>query len=172
LSEWSSFVQQQLLRYIGRIASVPGDDGFAFIGIATVTKEDGSLHGLDTTADIFLHRDDCASEFVVGMDVIFDVTADRKRERAYRATGASEYRTPDLLPANESAIPGFGITVTSGHSVGLPAKRLAVHAAMKEVSAETVAQVVANNPLPDTPRADDVKLAHGDPRLQEILRQW
>jgi cold shock CspA family protein len=95
----------QQLRYIGRIFSVPGDDGFAFIGIPSVTKEDGSPHGLPTEHDIFLHNDDCASELVAGMEVIFDVVDDRRREGAFRATGATEYNPPAMLPLGELAIP-------------------------------------------------------------------
>jgi len=59
-------------RYFGKIVSVPGADGFAFIGIGSVTQEDGSSHGLNTVKDIFLHKDDCVAKLEVGMEVSFD----------------------------------------------------------------------------------------------------
>jgi hypothetical protein len=43
---------------------------------------------------------------------------------------------------------------------------------MKAVPAETVAQVIANEPLRGMPRNDDVKLAQGNPRLREILQRY
>src|SRR3989344_3284465 len=75
--------------YLGRIASVPGRFGFGFIGIGTVTKDDGSPHGIDTDCDIFIHQDNCEPLLRIGAPVRFMVVPDRKRGKgAYRAIGA------------------------------------------------------------------------------------
>jgi len=159
-------------RYIGRIASVPGADGFSFIGIGSVTKEDGAPHGLDTAKDIFLHRDDCADDLKVGMEVSFDVAPDRKRgEGAFRAVGASKYIEAELLPKNEEPISGFTIIVppVRGKAELALRERLPVHASMKPVPEETVSQVIANEPMTRIPRVNDIPR---DEETRQKLVQW
>lgn len=160
------------MRYAGHIVSVPGADGFAFIGIGNVTQEDGSPHGLDTTEDIFLHKDDCAVELRVGTEVSFDVIPDRKRgEGTFRAVGTVEYIEVELLPQNEQAIPGFAFTVPPVREEAELAfrERLPVHINMKLVPEETVSQVVANAPMPRIPRVNDIP---HDEETQQELTQW
>ena len=159
-------------RYFGRIVSVPGADGFAFIGIGSVTQEDGSPHGLNTVNDIFLHRDDCAAKLEVGIEVTFDAVPDRKRaEGMYRAVGAVKHIEVELLPRNEQSIPGFAIMVPPVREKQELAlrKRLPVHAGMKLVPEETVSQVVINEPMPRIPRVNDIPR---DEETKQELVQW
>lgn len=164
----------QVTRYLGRIVSVPGADGFAFIGIGSVTREDGSPHGFNTVEDIFLHRDNCAAELKVGMEVLFDAIPDRKRGQgqvAYCAVGAVEYMEAELFPQNEQPIPGFSIMMPFVREKAELAlcERLPVHAGMKLVPCETVSQVVANAPMPLIPRINDVPADEG---AKHELVQW
>jgi len=159
-------------RYLGRIVSVPGADGFAFIGIGSVTRDDGSPHGLNTVEDVFLHKDDCAAKFRVGMEVAFDAIPDRKRgEGAYRAVGAVKHIEAELLPQNKQPIPGFAIMVPPVREKAELAlrERLLVHAGMKLVPEETVSQVVANAPMPRIPRVNDIPR---DEETKQELAQW
>lgn len=158
-------------RYIGRITSVPGADGIAFIAIGSVTKDDGSPHGLNTEQDVFIHKDDCNAKLEVGAEVEFEVIPDRKRSGAYRAIGAVKVVTAEVVPEGEQVIPGFAMMVPPVRSKDelARAERLPVHASMKDVPAEVVAQVVKNAPMPRIPREDDI------PRDEETKRklvQW
>ena len=58
--------------YVGRIASVPDNNGFGFVGIGSVTKTDGSNHNLKTEHDIFIHQDECSVPLRVGLEVSFE----------------------------------------------------------------------------------------------------
>jgi hypothetical protein len=160
-------------RFIGRIVSIPGADDFAFIGIESVTKEDGSAHDLNTTQDIFLHKDDCATDgFMVGTEVVFDINLDRKRgEGAFRAVGAVKYIETELLSQNEPPIHGFAIIVppVRGKAEIALSERLPVHANMKVVPEETVAKVVDNAPMPRIPRINDIPC---DEKTKEELIRW
>jgi hypothetical protein len=159
------------VRFLGRIVSVPGDDGFAFIGIGSVTREDGSPHGLETKADIFLHKDDCETTLRAGMEVLFNIIPDRKREGAFRAVGAVKFVEVELMPPGEPAIPGFAVMALPGQrEVGPVAERLPVHAGMKDVPAGTVAQVIANEPMPDIPRVNDAP--NDEEGKQRIVQQF
>lgn len=158
-------------RYIGRIATVPTDDGYAFIGIGTVTKEDGSPHGLLTRDDIFLHKDDSAQALKAGMTVVFDVIPDSKRGSGkYRAVGAVELKEAEMLPLGQP-IPGFSVAltpITTRNGVLMPSGRLPVHMGMKPVPENTVEKVLANNPMPDVSREDVVP--NDDEKKREMLR--
>lgn len=159
-------------RFIGRIVSVPGSEGFSFIGIRGVTQDDGSPHDLETHEDIFLHKDDCADTLKVGMEVCFEVIVDRKRgEGCYRAVGAVEYIEAELLPPNEQPIPGFAMMVPpvrEDAEIGM-IKRLPIHATMKVVPSRTVTQVVANKPMARIPRVNDIP---EDDQTRQELVQW
>lgn len=160
-------------RYIGRIATIPGDDGYAFIGIGSVMKDDGSEHDLGTRVDIFLHKDECRDPLMVGMEVTFDVVPDRVRgDGTYRAVGASKVVECELLPAQGNAIPGFPLTIAPVSSNGGTnvAVRLPVHTSMKDVPAETVALVSANRPLPGVSR--DFGDIPRDEEAKHRLTQW
>lgn len=159
-------------RFIGRIVSVPGSDGFSFIGIRNVMRENGSPHGLETCEDIFLHRDDCADTLKVGMEVCFEVADDRKRgEGFYRAVGAIKHIEAELLPPDMQPIPGFAMTVPpvrEDAEIGM-IKRLPIHATMKVVPSRTVTQVVANKPMARIPRVNDIP---EDDQTRQELVQW
>ena len=151
-------------RYIGQVINV--SDGFGFIGIHTVTRDDGSPHGLPTSQDIFLHRDDCGAPIGASLTVGFEVVADARRgEGAFRAARALRIIEPELLPIHEPAVPGLVLASALG---GAPAlrERLPVHAHMKAVPEATVAQVAANKPLPRIPRTHETPR---DPRQKKEL---
>lgn len=162
-------------RYIGRIASVPGDEGYGFISIGSVTMEDGSPHDLDTESDVFLHQDDCRAGLIVGTEVSFEVAPARRRERAFRAVGAVEFVEVEAIPANEPAVPGFSLVRQAGQrqaGLAVPEPRLPVHANMKDVPAATVAKVIENAPLPNIPRVSmesPMDMATRAGLLQEFL---
>jgi hypothetical protein len=79
---------------IGRVSAT--HKRYGFIGISSVTKNDTSPHGLDTTADIYFHHDDVLDKTPpeVGDEVAFDVVSDTKRGREgsnfFRATKVME----------------------------------------------------------------------------------
>lgn len=158
-------------QFFGRITSIPGADGFGFIGIASVTKEDGSPHGLATTEDIFLHQDDCSIPLKVGVPLMFEVVPDRKREGAFRAIGATQHVATALIPVGEAAIPGFAMEVPSVRTKMEIARseRLPVHRGMKQVPRDTVNQVVENQPMPRIPRDNDIP---DDENTKEALLRW
>ena len=138
-------------KYIGEISSVPGGDGYGFINIKTVTKEDGSAHNLPTTENIFVHQDECASPIRVGMKVEFSIAEDSKRGAGYyRATGAIEFAETELLLANGPVIPGLAVPAVNRAmetAVGFVRQRIPFHANVKQVSKETVDKVVENAPM-------------------------
>lgn len=149
-------------RYIGTIASAPKGEGYAFIGITGVNKEDGAPHGLETEADIFLHRDDCSCDLVVGRELSFTVSPDRKRgENKFRAFGAVEFVEVEVLPP-EQPIAGFEVAVQEQKGGALVKReRLPVHVHMKEVPEEIVDKVLENEPMAGIPRDS------GTPRTEE-----
>jgi len=142
-------------RYFGRIVSIPGNDGYAFIGIGTVTKDDGTNHGLKTREDIFLHKDNCGSPLRVGMQITFDILPDKKRGGdALCAIGATECTRAELIPDDESPIPGL---VPSPKKTDVAIQmRIPAHADMKDVPVETVEKVILNQPMPSVPRRSDL----------------
>lgn len=143
-------------RYFGRIVSIPGNDGYAFIGIGTVTKDDGTNHGLQTREDIFLHKDNCGSPLKVGMQITFDILPDKKRGGdTWCAIGATECTRAELIPDNESPIPGLVPTASNATHLCMN-RRIPAHINMKKVPAEVVDKVVANQPMPDMPRTSEL----------------
>jgi len=141
--------------YYGKIISIPGDEGFAFIGIQTVTDEDGGKpEDFPTKEDIFLHQDECASSLRVGMTVGFYVGEDRRRGEGYcRAFGAIELVTAELLPSNAPPVPGFyAMTRVEDNALVPLSPRSSYHLAAKEVPSETVEKVILNEPMPEIPR--------------------
>ncbi len=140
--------------YIGRVVSVPGKDGFGFVGIKSLTKSDGSDHDLETANDIFIHQDDCSATLRVGLEVSFEAIPDKKRGEGYmRAMGAVESAQCELLPRHQP-MPGFNALMPLGGmpNVSLEIRRLPVHSRMKAVPEELVGKVIANKPAPEIPR--------------------
>lgn len=142
-------------KYIGRIASVPGNDGYAFIGITSVTQTNGMSHGIDTKTDIFLHKDDCSTQLQVGKTVAFDIEDDLKRGKGnFRAIGAVEFIEVDVLPPENTPMAEFTALAPFGARMGgslmvppTPAQRK-----MKPVPQELVEKVLENQPAPCIPR--------------------
>ncbi len=141
------------LRYIGRVSGMPGKDGYGFISLSSVEREDGASHDLSTKKDIFVHQDDCESILKPGVRLVFDVVERFGHPGEYRAVGASEYAETELVPASEP-IQGFSrpMPFNTTTELALATTRLPVHQHMKSVPAETIAQVVANEPMPEVPR--------------------
>lgn len=81
-----------MTKYLGRIKTVRDEGRYGFIDIASITKSDGSPHGLETTEDVFVHRTDMPELYrsagkvlEVGMEVSFLVEPDPRRRGALRA---------------------------------------------------------------------------------------
>lgn len=154
-------------RYIGRIVSIPGNDGFAFIGIASTAKSDGTPHEIPTKHDIFLHRDESSSSLRVGMTVEFEIIQDTKRgEGFFRAQGAVECIEMELLPNNEPPIQGFNALAPFGSSsqqvVLAPTE---AQRGMKVVPGELVAKVAENQPAPQVARDSTIP-----PDVDELMQ--
>ena len=156
--------------YVGRIASVPDNNGFGFVGIGSVTKTDGSNHNLQTEHDIFIHQDECSVPLRVGLEISFGVVLDKKRGEGFlRAMEAVQVVACELLPASEPPVPGFNALMPLGGmpNNSLEMRRLPVHSRMKAVPEELVAQVIANRPAPEIPRESGPV-----PNPEEILRRF
>src|SRR3989344_1484319 len=139
----------------GRIVTV-NPDGFGFIGIKTVTKERGEPHGLETTQDIFINREDAGMELKVGSEVGFDVIPDRKRGGdALRAQGVVAVIESEILPAVGSPMPGFSVMAPKG-SVALASRGIlpAANGFSKEIPEEDLAKVELNQPMAGIPREE------------------
>jgi hypothetical protein len=144
------------VKYHGTIISVPKDEDFCFIGIQSITEDDGKIPAdLKTMEDIFLHQDDCANPLRVGMNVLFYAGEDRRRGDGFcRAFGAVEILEGELVPSDEPPIPGFYPMTRASEDGTLVSVPLLTnyHVGVKEVPRETVDQVTENNPLPGIPR--------------------
>lgn len=151
----------QTNKYIGRIASVPGNDGYAFIGIHSVTLDNGNPHGLETTADIFLHKDECGCALRVGLKLTFAVIEDTARGIGhYRATEAVEFVDEvELIPVGEQPMQGFNELAPFGGSASMelvivPPASGQQHA--KKADPATLALVHTNNPAAGIPRDSSI----------------
>ena len=155
-------------KYIGQISSVPGGDGFGFININTVTKEDGSPHNLPTTENIFIHQDECASPIKVGISVQFSVADDQKRGPGnFRAAGATEFFEAELVPEDQT-IPGLNVPAVRRNfetAVGFVRQRIPFHTNAKEVPKGTVDKVVENAPMDNIQPSGEISLG----QQQQIL---
>jgi len=147
--------------YMGQVTSVR--DGYGFVGIGTVTKADGTPHGLMTLRDIFVHQDDCRDFTLhVGVEVEFEAVEDPKRGsgyyRAQNVTEALQVEVEELLPTDGSApVPGLEIQTTENGTTTLatPYDRLPVHVGMKPIADEAIAKAKANRPLEGVPRTEE-----------------
>lgn len=89
--------------YIGKITVVKKD--YAWIGISSVTMEDGSPHDLKTERDIYLHRQDCDIPLRPDMEVAFNADTDEKRGKdTYRAYSARETKQSRLAHLTKGGI--------------------------------------------------------------------
>lgn len=152
--------------YIGRIVTHNAEKGFAFIGIAGVALDNGETSDLATTHDIFVHKDDCAASLRVGLELAFEVIPDQSRGNGhFRANGAVEHATLELLPASGDAIPGFHFSLvpTAKNGAVSTIARSRAHAGMKMIPADMVTQVERNAPLKDLPRDEQEFVLPDDP---------
>lgn len=156
-------------RYLGEIVSVPIGEHYGFVGIETVTRSGGRPHGLHTTADVFVHQDECNQPLRVGLTVSFMVAPDSHRsDRAYRAVGAVEVLEGELVPVGAEPVPGFPVMAP------LPDAARAYLAKMKPVPQELVTQVVENQPLAEIPRGPEgiPQDTEGKQRLLEAFLRY
>lgn len=159
--------------FIGRVMSYKSEEGYGFIAIGSVAKEDGNEHGLPTDHDIFIHRDECTAPLRAGLELRFQVAADVKRGNGcYRAQGAEPYAA-EVLPGTGTPIPGLSIVAKTQGQVALLEQR-SPHYGMKEVPAGEVAKAAANQPLKDVPREEPEPVTlTGDPsQLADILSTY
>lgn len=140
-------------RYIGRIATFRANDRYGFIGIISVTKDDGSDHKLATTKDIFVHQDDCGSPLRPGMQVIFETTPDQNRGGdALRAVDVEHHFSHELILAGDEA--GGSRKIADPRALYVPPTP-SQRTLMKPVSPEEVDKVIANRPMPRVPRSSE-----------------
>lgn len=147
--------------YIGRIASVPGSEGFSFININSVEKQDGSPHELETKADIFLHREEFCGELQVGSTILFEVIPDTKRGVGYyRATAAVAFVEVDLLLADQPPMEGFNGMVPFGESTAASSLIVAPTPAqkyrMKAINPADIEKALENKPAATIPRDSSI----------------
>ncbi len=138
------------------IISVNGDGDFGFIGIETVVTENGENPSeLKTSEDIYIHREDCASSLVVGINVSFLIKEDRKRgDGFYRAFGAIEAMEAEIVQDGEEVITGFYAVSNPQMTQELTTitPRANYHISAKEIPAEEVEKVLKNKPMEEIPR--------------------
>lgn len=160
--------------FIGTVGSIIGQQGYGFITIESVTKEDGTPHGLMTEHDIFIHQDECAVPLRVGLEVKFRAVPDTKRGvGCFRALAAQEVSEIELLPEEGTAISGLAVVATTQGNIALIKER-SPHYGMKEVPAEMVAKAEANEPLKGVPREEpvSVELNGSSSQLADILSAY
>lgn len=161
--------------YTGRIATVRTTEGFAFISIQSVAKQDGSEHDLETAADVFLHQDEFSGELEVGKTVSFEAVPDQTRGKGhYRAMGAVAFVEVDLLPADEPPMQGFdplvpfGTGQTSSSLVVMPTQ-IQRSLLKKTFDPKAVQKALENQPAPKVPRDSSIP-ENLDLFLQAFLR--
>jgi len=160
--------------YSGRVGSFKPAESYGFITIGSVSKADGSEHGLATTHDIFIHQDECAAPLQVGLDLMFQVVPDQVRGVSFfRAHTAEVVCAVELLPNEGTPIPGLALIATTQGKVALADAR-SPHFGMKEVPPEEVAKAAANEPLKGVPREEPPEVVlNGDPsQLSDLLSQY
>lgn len=141
---------KKLIKYCGTIVSVPENSDFGFIGINTVTQENGNPHELETDKDIFLHSDDCENNcpLSVGTSVLFYINDDIHRgEGHYRAFGATEIINAEMVPADEFPIEGFNAMTTVDNHGLIEYPRTDYHINAKHIPEEEIEKVLGNDPF-------------------------
>lgn len=139
-------------RFVGDVKTVITNKGrpHGFIGLASITNEDQSPHGLGTTQDVFVHQDDCGSELHQGLRVTFEVSPDQHRGGdALRAVDVMELVVGELVLVGEDFSGSRALTdPRSLYVPPTPAQR----GLMKPIAPEAVEQVLKNMPMPLVPR--------------------
>ncbi|MDO8463476.1 MAG: hypothetical protein Q7S96_04385 [bacterium] len=162
--------------YLGRIVTVRQEEGFGFIGLDSVSMDDGSDHDLETTGDIFVHQDDCGSPLQVGVTLQFEVVADHRRGDGFlRARCATELAEVEVMPDNDPVVMALATqrdAYRGEHALAMPIPPHPMRHRMKQVPEETVAQVVQNDPLPETSRDETDAMDPNDPRTAQALRAF
>lgn len=137
-------------RYIGRVSTILPNERNGFIGLSSVTAEDGSAHGLQTSQDIYVHQDDCGSTLRQGMQVIFEVTPDQRRGgNSLRAVDVEHHFSQELVLVGDDS--GGSRALADPRSLYVPPTP-AQRTLMKPIAPEAVEQVMANRPMPLVPR--------------------
>lgn len=138
-------------RYIGRVSTILPNERNGFIGLGSVTAEDGSAHGLQTSQDIYVHQDDCGSPLRQGMQVIFEVTPDQRRGgNSLRAVDVEHHFSQELVLVGDDS--GGSRALTDPRSLYVPPTP-AQRTLMKPIAPEAVEQVVVNRPMALVPRS-------------------
>ncbi len=137
-------------RYKGSLVSHDAPRHCGFIGLKSVSLDDGSEHGLQTSKDIFVHQDDCGSPLRGGMELSFEVQPDERRGGdALRAFDVVEVVSGELMLVD--ATNGASQALTNPRSLYVPPTP-AQHMLMKPVAPEVIEQVLVNKPMPLMPR--------------------
>jgi hypothetical protein len=141
-----------LQRYLGRVSSLKQGEKYGFIGLATITMEDGSMHDLTTTKDVFIHEDDADAPLHSGMSVNFEVEPDEAR-------GGNALRAKDVIRHAQNLVL-VGADASESRAVTDPrqlyvAPTQAQKFRMKPVPADEVEKVLSNKPMPRIPRNFD-----------------
>ena len=156
-------------RYTGRIATVSSDGRYGFIGLATVTKSDGSSHALATAKDVFIHQDECSFTLRKDVEISFTVEEDTTRDGAYRAAAVSEVVHGELMLADV----GPGTDLVDTRTLYVPPSP-AQSMRMKPVDPDTLEGVVRNRPMPLVPRSGriDDALAASREIIKRVFPQF
>ncbi len=146
-------------RFSGIIGTVPNNDGYGFITLSTVTRENGQPHDIPTEDDIYIHQSNCAARLEHGKRVSFNLDFDRKRgEGHFSAVGATEVVEAEFLPSDGEPVPGFTKAVAvanpnqGGQLVLGAVARTLYHVGAKQISPDAIKQVAENDPLSGIPR--------------------
>lgn len=142
------------MRYKGRLSETMSRLNLGFIVFETVTKEDGTPSVLGTSEDIFVHQDDCNGQLVPGVEVIFDVEPDSRRNghslRAINVQVLSRERELVLVGAD-----GKSVAINDPRSLYVPPTER--QQAAMPVAAEDVAAVIRNEPMPLMARGEEAQ---------------
>lgn len=167
------------MRYAGTIIRLLESGNCGFIDLKSVTNENGSTHGLTTSGDIFVHKDDCAGLVLAEqMGLFFEVTPDNKRGdgflRAVNVLEAPKYEL--VLQHGEAAVPGLALfaSVVPDNTTALVIQTdRSPHAFMKMVPRDLVERVHQNSPLNGLPHDNEtVRIEIRDGNIDEVLEGY
>ncbi|MEK7093192.1 MAG: hypothetical protein AAB927_01790 [Patescibacteria group bacterium] len=158
-------------RYSGTVKTVITNKGrpHGFIGLASITKDDQSPHGLDTTQDPFIHQDDCDSALRQGLSISFELVPDEHRGGdALRAVDVVEVVVGELVLVGENA--GASRELTDPRSLYVPPTP-AQRGLMKPISPEAIHQVLVNRPMPSVPRTGGEQSGNTAELVNQLMRR-
>ena len=163
--------------YTGTVKNVC--EGYAFIDIDTVRREDGQASELNTTQDIFLPNINCEERPQKNEKLRFRIAPDHRREgNALVAVGASGVKKE--VPTSEHSLASLlGLptqdTYTGTGIVALPDGTLGPHAGVKPTTQAELDQALANAPLDSmreaTATAIPIEPAVAERQFSSLLRQ-